>query len=514
MALNSIYRYVCKAAAVAGLVLISGCSTPSKESAEPAGRLPDLFPPLNSTVLPPNMAPPSFIVREKADRFFVSIESKEGRSIRIAGKSPAISIPEKRWRSLMRRSKGCPIEITVFCRTGKTWQRYETVLDTIAQESIDRYVTFRKIPVCKDWAHMGICQRELGSFKERTVMHNIKNGACFHCHSFRDNDANTMIMQVRSMEYGTPMLLGRIKEGRTDLAAINTKSKFCSGKVGFTAFHPTLDIIAFSLNKYEMLFYSAGVEPRAVFDASGDVALFDMGKNRVSPIPEFSRSDRIETMPEWSHDGTRLYVCSGPQLSEKHYREIQCDLLCVEFDPQAGKWGRVDTILSAEKAGGSILQPRCSPDGRYILVNISEYGGFPVDKAGSRLGLFDLENRSFSIITSASCWTDSWHGWSHNGRWIACSSKWLNGRFSTICFRYVDSTGSVHNPFVLPQKSPHKYESSLISHTMPELSTSRIPFSMRSIQKAMGEYPKKTGEDAATSATANPEDVHEYEEYQ
>jgi hypothetical protein len=157
----------------------------------------------------------------------------------------------------------------------------------------------------------------------------------------------------------------------------------------------------------------------------------------------------------------------------------------IAFDTISGTWGKCDTILTAHEAGGSIVQPRCSPDGRYLLVAIAAYSDFPIDKAGTCLGLIDLSDGLFRKINFDSPWTDGWHGWSRNGRWMVFTSKRMNGRFSSVYFSYFDSTGKVHSPFVLPQKNPSYYASSIIACTNPEFVTDRISFSIRQFTAAI-----------------------------
>jgi hypothetical protein len=465
-------------------------------------RQPVLFPYSRGTVIPPNIAPLNFLIREKGDRFFVSISRKEGPGIELFGTGPSVIIPIDKWKQLLTASKGRPIGVTVYCREQREWRRFETIWDTVSVDNIDSHVAYRKIPVCKDWALMGIYQRDLGNFNEDVVLHNKKNSACFNCHSFRNNNPADMALEVRSKDYGTPMVLGTLLSGTRGLHAVNTKTQFSSGKVGFTSWHPSHDIIAFSMNRFEMLFYSAGAEPRAVFDAAADVAIFDIQKNIVTSTPELRRSDRIETMPEWSSDGRSLYFCSAPQLPEKQYRDVRCDLMRIAFDPATYTWGRLDTVLTAEKAGGSVLQPRSSPNGRFLLVTIADYSDFPIDKAGARLCLFDIAASSLYRIGPESRGTDAWHGWSHSGRWIVWNSKRMNGKFSSVFFCRCDSTGAVHAPFVLPQKDPLFYESSLTAYNVPEFLTGRIPYTIRQFQSVLDAYRSKPATDVVTAATA------------
>jgi hypothetical protein len=474
-------------------------------------RLPNLFPYPCGTVIPPNIAPLNFVIREEGDRFFVTISTKDMPTLRISSRTPDIAIPLRKWKDVLGAARGRALGIDVYCRVNNGWRRYETLWDTVAPEKVDPFVAYRKIGVCKDWDLLGIYQRDVRNFDEKTVFHNMGDNACYNCHSFRNNSSCDMAVEVRSKTIGTPMVIATSSEkGACIVRAVNTKTSYSSGKVGFTTWHPCKDLIAFSINRFTMFFYAAGRESRAVFDRAGDIALYDVARNEIRTCPSLSRNDRIETMPEWSRDGRSLYFCSAPELPENHYREIRCDLMRISFDPATRTWGTLDTVLSAAEAGGSIVQPRMSPDGRFILVNIAEYGDFPIDKVGTRLALIDTKTSRLLRVEPGASWTDGWHGWSSEGRWIVFTGKRLNGKFSSVCFAYVDSAGAVHSPFVLPQESPSFYESSLCAYNVPECLKDRITVTQRQFRKTLAAYRTKSSVDAVTAASAQPNERDDF----
>ena len=113
----------------------------------------------------------------------------------------------------------------------------------------------------------------------------------------------------------------------------------------------------------------------------------------------------------------------------------------------------------AQETGRSILLPRISPDGRWLLLSMCDYGCFPAYRKSSDLYLMDLQApadrplhaRRLEINSDQS---ESWHSWSSNSRWIAFSSKRDNGLFTRMYLSYVDPNGVAHKPLVLPQKDP------------------------------------------------------------
>jgi hypothetical protein len=134
-----------------------------------------------------------------------------------------------------------------------------------------------------------------------------------------------------------------------------------------------------------MLYHTAAQEVRDVFDQSSDLALYRTDCGRIERVDSAARADRLETMPEWSPDGRYLYFSSGPRAVQDSYSNVRCDIMRIPYDRSTGDWGHPDTVLTAERAGGSLTQPRISPDGMFMLVTRSRYSDFPIHQARSSL---------------------------------------------------------------------------------------------------------------------------------
>ena len=114
--------------------------------------------------------------------------------------------------------------------------------------------------------------------------------------------------------------------------------------------------------------------------------------------------------------------------------------------------------------------PFWSPDGRWLLFSLAHHGSFPIYQATSDLHVIDLRNGERRPLTAAnSRWSDSWHSWSSNGRWIAFASKRGGGVLARIYLSYFDREGEAHKPFVVPQEDPSFYESCTLTYNVPEL---------------------------------------------
>ena len=324
---------------------------------------------------------------------------------------------------------------------------------------------------------MGIYQRNLENFDESVVLENgyFRRG-CLNCHTFCGNNPDKMLIGLRSKIYGSSTLL--VEEG----AAKKIATKF-----GYSPFHPTERLVAYSVNKTRQFFHSARNEIRDVVDLDSVLLYYLLDSKAVKTSPDISRKDRLETYPAWSPDGRYLYFCSAPMLWSDHtklppdrYRDVKYDLLRISYDIDRDQWGPLETILSAYDTGLSILEPRISPDGHWLLFCMCDYGCFPVYQQSSDLYLMDLRATSqtgrckYERLDINSDQSESWHSWSSNSRWIAFSSKRDFGVFTRIYFSYVDQTGRVYKPILMPQKDPTFYDSCLNTYSVPELITQPV----------------------------------------
>jgi hypothetical protein len=437
-----------------------------------AGRPPQIHPDYVGATIPPNIAPLNFLVREGGARYLVRITSQHGRPIEIASRSGTIAIPPRAWRDLLAANRGAQLAFEVFVQSDQAWRRFEAFRCTIADEDIDDYLVYRRIhPVHAAWRDMGIYQRDLRGFQESTILTGAYFGdGCINCHTFCGNRTDTMLVSTRSQQYGNAATIVR--------AGVAEK---VGATFGYSAWHPSGTIVAYASARITMFQHAAGHEIRDVIDLDSFLAYYDVNSRTVKSAPALARKERLETYPTWSPDGRYLYFCSAPRTwTERNtipndYDQIRYDLVRIAYDPDRDTWGEPETILAAQETGKSILLPRISPDGRWLLVSMCRYGCFPVYQQSSDLYLIDLEaarrtgRYEYRRLAINSDQSDSWHSWSSNSRWIAFSSKRGNGTFTRTYLSYVDPSGVAHPPLLLPQQDPEHYDSCLWTYSVPEL---------------------------------------------
>jgi len=516
---NLIVALVAALAVTLVCLLRLGASGPAAapEEAVAVGRTPQIHPDFSGAVIPPNIVPLNFLVRESGSRYLVRMRSQHGGPIEVASRSGRISIPEKPWHELLDANRGGRLEFEVSLRPGDggAWQRFETFGCTVAREDIDGYLAYRRIhPVHSAWRDMGIYQRDLHGFGESIILTGeYFGGGCVNCHTFCNQRTETMLVSTRSKQYSNAAMI--IRDGAVEKVGAT---------FGYSAWHPSGKILVYHAAKIAMFQHAAGAEIRDVIDLDSYLAYYDVGSRTVKTTPALSKKDRLETYPAWSPDGRYLYFCSAPltwtrrDAIPEQYDQVKYDLVRIAYDIERDAWGTPETVLSAQDTGQSILEPRISPDGRWLLVCLCKYGCFPVYQQSSDLYLIDLEaaqrtgRYEYRRLEVNSDESESWHSWSSNSRWIAFSSKRGNGTFTRTYLSYVDPNGVAHKPLLLPQKDPTYYDSCLWTYSVPELTLEPVRVAKENLGRVVRGSRQVNVQMPVTMATpqAKPEESEPY----
>ncbi len=481
-------------------------SKSSIEQFDVVDRLPRIYPDYSDIVIPPNIAPLNFLIKEEGSYYFVRIHSQKGEPIEIFSRKPKVLIPQKAWRNLLKDNGGRELYFDIFVRDEeKQWHGFQAVTNRIANESIDKFVVYRKIhPAHSMWRQIGIYQRNLENFDERTVLTNkYFQSGCLNCHAFNNNRTDHALLAIRSEVYGTDTLL-----------IYDDRVRKVGTKVTYSCWHPSGKLFVFSVNKVRQFFHTHREEVRDVIDLDSLLAYYVVDAQSVKSSSKFSRKDYLETYPTWSPEGDFLYFCSAPilwaqedEIPPPQYKQIKYDLLRISYDVESDQWGELETVISSADTGLSVSMPRVSPDGRWLLLCMADYGCFNVYSKSSDLYIVDLADADQSgefipgRLEANSDQSESWHCWSGNSRWIVFSSKRDYGVFTRLYFCYIDEEGNTYKPFVLPQKDPTFYDSSLLAFNTPELVVEPVSFSGEKLARVVRGSRKISPEMPVTMAT-------------
>lgn len=488
--------------AVAVLLMSSCASHPDVPSAsKEAKSLPAIFPDYCGVTVPYNIAPLNFMLPADEYEECVSRFTTPDGKQQTYGSGVKVQIPESEWHDMLNASKGKSIKVEVWGKKDGEWLSFNPFEIYVAPDAIDEYLSYRLIePSYVAWTYMEIAQRNLTSFEETQIFNNEitmndrKKGQCINCHSYQNYKTDNMLFHVRLANSGTVI----VNDGK--VSRVNLKRDYTISSGVYPAWHPTEKLIAFSTNRTRQAFHTLNPNKIEVYDEASDMILYDVEKDSVSIVS--NDSTLLEVYPTWSPDGKYLYYCKSVPLPEEmkdkdiraSYQKIQYNLYRRSFDVATHNFGDEELVYDAASADKSVTLPRISPDGRYLLFALGQYGCFhsrhhdadivciPMEKyTGTALTAETSSPVDMSLVNSAG-YSDSYPSWSSNGHWIMLASRRDDDNYSRVYFAYFKD-GKVGKAFLLPQEDPEYNIFLLKSYNRPEFMIEPVKISVDEFSK-------------------------------
>lgn len=489
---------------IAATLLLSGCQPKAEVPSQfaEANTEASIYPDYKDIVIPPNIAPLNFLVKDSiATAYVAHLHSSKTQMTAAASENGTIRLDSIEWRTLLTENKGGDISVDIYAKRPEGWVHFKPYKFSVAEEPIDAFLSYRLIePGYELYRQLGIYQRNLTTFEEVPVYENNREYAdgenhCINCHNYRKNSTESMVFHVRSNHGGTII----VQDGKAHKIQLKDSTIITSGV--YPSWHPTENLLAFSTNKTGQAFHLYYPEKIEVMDEKSDLLLYDVTKNEVSHI--IRTFDDMETFPCWAPDGRTLYYCSAkrnclldPSVPDTlitqqlllKFDSVRYNLMSIPFDPKTRSFGRPQMEVNAAAESKSISVPRVSPDGRYILYTKGDYGQFHIWHISSDLWVKDLQTgESYPLTEANSPDVDSFHSWSSNGRWFVFSSRRMDHNYTRPFIAYFDKDGKAHKAFVIPQEDPEWNILLLKSYNVPELSRDAVTISPQDLRQCIYE---------------------------
>ena len=444
-----------------------------------------LFPDYRDIVIPPNIAPLNVQVKNPGSAYAASITGKKGQIIVNADEEGKLQIDTTEWRQLLSDNKGGELRVAIYAEQEAGWVKFPEYAITVAQEEIDPYLSYRLIePSYELYRQLGIYQRNLTNFTEKPIYENNRtydadNNHCVNCHNYQNYSTEHMLFHVRANHGGTIF----IDNGKA--RKMNMKCDSVLSNCVYPSWHPKKNWVVFSSNLTGQAFHTIDKQKIEVLDYGSDLVFFDADNGTLTNI--IKGKEAMETFPNWAPDGSRVFYCSAatPFLTElpdsvhsdallARYDSIRYNLMSIPFDEQTRTFGEPVVEVKCDSAG-SITLPRVSPDGRYVLFTMGNFGQFHIWHKSSDLYVKDLQTGAVRPLSAAnSDDVDSYHSWSSNGRWIVFSSRRDDGSYTRPYIAYFDKDGRDHKAFLLPQEDPEHNLYLMKSYNVPELTRDAV----------------------------------------
>lgn len=451
-------------------------------------RMPDIYPDYTGVTIPPNIAPLNFIVKEEGKNYHLTATPLNGgKPVEITSNDGKMQFSLNQWKNMLKESTGNTIsmEVKIIGKDGFL-SIFDSFTINVANEPVDAYLAYRLIPPgYYSWSHIRIMQRCLEDFNEHTIVENeLLDKNCVNCHSFAQNSPDRFMVHVRGSKGGTYFM----ENGK--LVRTDPKIPSMPGSATYPSWHPGGRYIAYSSNQVRQSFYAAPDKSIEVFDLEGSMVLFDTKDNEILSITEEDTTNYLRTFPGWSPDGKFLYysrainTVSAANPDMAGITGVHHDLVRKSFDETTESFGPTEVVFEASAEGKSVSFPRISPDGKFLVFTLHDYGTFPIWHAEADLYSLDLATGVTTRLDLNSDKAESYHSYSLNGRWLVFSSKRSDGRSTRPFIAYMNADGTSAKPFMLSQKDPEVYSTMIESFNIPEFVTGKITAGPRDFEAA------------------------------
>lgn len=467
------------------LLACSGPQVPSQYK-ESQAEVP-IYPDYQDVTIPENIAPLNFELLIQSDEAVVRL-SAAGEEIVCEG--PKIRPDIDDWKALTQKAKGDAISVEVFADIKGQWIRFKPFHIYVSADPIDPWLSYRLIsPSYVSYEELTLNQRCLENFDEEAFVDNMlcsteSGGQCINCHSYQQWNPDRMQFHARQTHGGTLIAY----DGKIEKVDMRHDSLLSAGV--YPAWHPTEKLIAYSTNMTMQAFHTAAPEKIEVLDSESDLILYDVDKHEVKTIEQ--QPNELEIFPTWSPDGKWLYFCSAHFVYQSdsvdrseitmRANEVKYNIYRKSFDLKTRQFGEREMVFCADTLGKSATFPRLSPDGRWLLFTLGEWGCFHIWHHDADLWMKDLktgEVRAMNEMNSDD--TESYHSWSSNGRWVVFSSRRYDGVFTRPFIAHINAQGQGSKPFELPAKDPDLHRQFLKSYNVPEFMKGPVKLSPQEV---------------------------------
>ena len=440
-----------------------------------------IYPDYKDVTIPANIAPLNF-------RYAMPDVRKARTTFTLGDRSVTIKGTEVEWRlgawkAFLSKAAGQTISVKAEAEVGGTalsdqWSIF------VSEDGMDGWLTYRLIePSYQMYNEVSIMERCVENFDEAPICdYKHTDNACMNCHVHGQSRGDYSLYYIRGPRGGS--ILNR--DGNLRKLTLNAPGMLSATVYG--ELHPGGRFGVFSTNIILPSFHTLAGSRMEVYDSGSDLTVADFEKNEMINLPHVARADKWETFPCFAPDGKSVYYCVADSLPvPQQVFDVKYDLVRADFDVQNGHIGeQVDTVWSGRANNGSVCHPKVSPDGRWLMFSVTDYGTFPLFHPECTLYLADLQTgeiRPLDEIKGDK--SDSYHSWSSNSRWFVFASKRGDGQYGKPYFCHLDSEGCTTKPFVLPQKSSRFYSYTLKSFNVPDMGNASTGMTVRDVRKLM-----------------------------
>ena len=200
------------------------------------------------------------------------------------------------------------------------------------------------------------------------------------------------------------------------------------------------------------------------FPVAGILCVYDRQARTFRALPGADDPNFVQSNPTWSPDGREI-VFARARAADLHETDgmgltpltpHDCEMLLKDGKPfrfdlyripfNEGRGGTPEPLIGASHNGRSNYFARYSPDGRWIVF--CQANSYMLLQPDSELYILPAEGGTARRLRANTRRMNSWHSWSPNGKWLVFSSKgWSD--YTQLCLTHIDANGESTPPVLL-----------------------------------------------------------------
>ena len=442
------------------------------ETSAPLSRLTIEYP-LDETLFPPDMSPPSFRWADgdrRCDLWLITIEFADGaeRVNCFAEKSPwrpQASV----WETIKRRSLENRATVTI---VGISRQRRSQALsaghvtvktssDEVGAPLFYREVNLPFVDAVRDPSNIRWRFGTISSLEQPPVVLD-KLPVCGNCHSF-SADGGVLGLDVDyASDKGSYAIAAVQPDITLDRSKIITWADYKRNEGDATygllsQVSPDGRFVVSTVKDESVFVPKPGLEfSQLFFPVKGILCIYDRQTGRFQSLPGADDPKLVQSNATWSPDGNdivfaateahQLKRASGPRsvlLSPEECREFleggkpfKFGLYRIPFND--GRGGKPEPIAGASFNGMSNFFPKYSPDGKWIVF--CKATNYMLLQPDSELYIIPAGGGEARRLRANTKRMNSWHSFSPNGKWLVFSGK-PDSAYTRLFLTHIDEQG-------------------------------------------------------------------------